>query len=234
MKLSLHALPGTTRGIYTTQSNGSNSLPTRFLFLHPRCAVGFAQLEAGTGGLIYSDILRSAEESLHAVQTKTGVQPPAYSGHNFGFSFDVAVEETLKLRGWDYARLLKEMEDHGWYCHRRDGAHGYRQSESWHFNFFGVDFGKYIGRAVTGGWAAPLEALIQDTYGPQFLLSDSDVQAGLKKLGMYAGDVDGILGPLSHQGVAAFQRAWKLPESGIADGPTQRALAFVAAEREVV
>lgn len=234
MKLELKAVPSTTRGIYNTRA-GPNTLPERFRYLWPAAAVGFGALETGTGGLVYSDMLRSAEESLHAMQTKSGVQPPGFSGHNFGFSFDCAVEETLKRHTWDYARLLAELEKYGWYCHRRDGARGYRQSESWHFNFFGPDFGKYVGRALgPGGWAAPLEGLIQDVYGSAFVLGDAGVQASLKKLGMYAGDVDGLVGPLTRQGVAAFQRAWLLKETGDADAKTQRVLAFVAAERVIV
>lgn len=230
MKLQLHALPGTTKGIYTTQSNGPNSLPTRFLFLHPKTAVGFAQLEAGTGGLVYSDILRSAEESLAAMQQKSGVQPPGYSGHNFGFSFDCAVDATLRLRGWTYSQLLDQLEGYGWYCHRRDGQGG---PESWHFNFFGSDSPKYLALA-TKSWSAPLEQLIEDTYGPQFLLSIADAQTALKKLGMLAGDVDGIIGPHTEAAVGAFQRAWLLPDTSDLDPRTMRVLAFVAADREVV
>lgn len=232
MKLRLHALPPTTRGIYTTRA-GPNTLPERFRYLHPQAAVGFAQLEAGTGGLIYTDILRSAEESLHAAQTKTGVQPPGYSGHNFGFSFDCDIEGTMRAHGWDYARLLRELEGYGWYCHRRDGAAGWKRSEMWHYNYFGADAPKYLALERTKGWGAPLEQLVVDIYGKDFELDDVGVQINLKKLGMYAGDIDGLIGPLSLQAVWAFQRAWLVP-GRILDARTKRVLAFVAAEREVV
>lgn len=228
MKILLERLAPTTRGIYNTKA-GPDTLPERFRFLWPTAAEGFRALEAETGGLIYSDILRSAEESLHALQTKTGVQPPSYSGHNFGFSVDVAVDETLRLRKWTYEELLEVMAAHGWHCHRRDGKRG---SEAWHFNFFGDAAPVYLG--VIGGWSAPLEKLIQEVYGPGFLLTNEEVQVGLRKLSMYFGDIDGILGPRTKQGLMAFQRAWRLPASGVADPRTKRVLAFVAADREIV
>lgn len=232
MKLELKALAPTTRGIYNTRA-GPGTLPERFRYLWPPAADAFGLLELDTGGLVYSDILRSAEESLAAMQRKAGVQPPGFSGHNFGFSVDVAVDETMKLRSWDYERLSKELEAHGWYCHRRDGVRGYGKSESWHFNYLGPGGGKYLVLARPGAWAAPLEARVQDVYGTALRLTDAELQACLKKLGMYAGDVDGMVGPLSKQAIGAFQRAWRLPE-GPADDRTRRVLAFVAAERVIV
>ena len=232
MKLTLTPLAPTTRGIYNTDV-GPNSLPRRFRLLHPRAAEGFVALEKDTGGLIYTDILRSAEESLHAMQAKSGVQAPGFSGHNFGFSFDVAVEQTMQAHGWSYVELLSKLKMHGWHCHRRDGEAGYKLSEMWHFNFFGSDAPKYLGYSKLG-WTAPLEHLLQDTYGADFALDAAGVQTCLAKLHMYAGPIDGLLGPLSSQGIKAFQRAWLLTVNGEADAHTQRVLAFVAAEREIV
>lgn len=234
MQLVLTPLAGTTRGIYTTQSNGPHSLPTRFLFLHPSAAQLFNELEAATGGLVYSDILRSAEESLAAMQQKSGVQPPGYSGHNFGFSFDCAVVETMALRSWSYTQLLETLAAHGWYCHRRDGQQG---GEAWHFNAFGTRAPDYLAHADAErpvSWAAPLEAMIQDVYGAAFKLQPVEVQMALRKLGLLAGPADGIIGPHSEAAIACFQRAWKLPDTGDADERTQRVLAFVAADRQVV
>lgn len=237
MKLKLKALGATTRGIYNTRA-GPNTLPERFRYLHPEAASAFEAMEAATGGLIYSDILRSAEGSFQAMQAKTGVQPPGFSAHNFGFAVDVAVEETLKLYEWDYGRLLVEMEAHGWHCHRRDGARGYRQFEYWHFNHLGDRAQDYFKQTRLDGtsWAGAAELRIQSVYGPDFELTDLQVQEALKKLHMYSGDLDGIIGPHSRQAIAAFQRAWHIRATVIgAAGPrTRRVLAFVAAEREIV
>jgi hypothetical protein len=235
MELFLSKIPGTTKGIYNTQSNGQHSLPERFLYLWPDAASSFEDMEKATGGFVYSDMLRSAEESLEACRTKRGVQPPAYSGHNFGFSFDVAVDETLTLRGYTYTQLLDVLAQHGWFCHRRDGAAGYGQSESWHFNHFGDEAEKYLSKATpTSDWAAPLEALIETTYGDQLALDLVGVQEALASLKMYRAEVDGIMGPLTEQAIGVFQRAWRCPETGIADGRTQRTLAFVTSTHKIV
>lgn len=233
MKLKLKRLERKTRGIYRTEA-GPDTLPERFLFLWPEAAESFARMERETGGLVYSDIFRSPRGSLEAVTAKRGAQPPSYSAHNFGLAFDVAVEETLRLRHWTYDLLLAKLEVYGWLCFRRDGAEGYRKSESWHFTFFGDAPAKYLGLAVTEGWTAPVERRIQDLYGDGFRLADVEVQEGLARLGLYRGRVDGVLGPKSRVAVLAFQRAWKLAESGDADARTRRVLAIVAAEHEVV
>lgn len=228
MKLRLKRLSAATRGIYNTKA-GPNTLPERFRLLHPEAAYAFVALEQDTGGLVYSDILRSADESLEALRTKAGVQPPGFSGHNFGFSVDIAVDATLKLRGWTYAQLLERAAQFDWFCHRRDGAVGAGQSESWHFNYLPD---RELLALAARNWAAPLEALIIARYGNDFLLDARAVQAALAKLRLYTGDVDGLTGPLTMQGLGAFRRAWLLDKAP-ADR-IYRTLAFVAADREVI
>jgi hypothetical protein len=231
MKLRLRALPATVRGIYATRA-GPNTLPERFRRLAPDAADALLRLEAATGGLIYTDMLRSAEESLAARKRKVGVAAPGWSGHNWGFSVDVAVEETLKLRFWKYADLLEAMRVHGWHCHRRDGAVGYRQMESWHFNYFGDDAAKWLAHAHES-WSAPVEHLIEAVYGP-FQLTVREAQAALAKLRMYSGDVDGLLGPITRESILAFQRAWLLIPHGVLDARTERTLLLVAADIELL
>lgn len=232
MKLRLKALPATLRGIYTTRA-GPNTLPDRFRRLEPDAADALLALEQDTGGLIYTDVFRTAEESLAARKRKVGVAAPGWSGHNYGFSVDVAVEETLQLRGWKYADLLAAMEAHGYHGHRRDGVTGYRQMECWHFNYFGSRAAAFLQHAGES-WSAPVEHLIEDTYGEVLKLDVRKAQAALAKLRMYSGDVDGVAGPITRQSVMAFQRAWLLVPHGELDARTQRVLALVAAEIELL
>lgn len=233
MQLMFKALPSSTKGIYNTAA-GPNSLPERFRKLWPNAADSFALLEQKTGGLIYSDIRRSAIESLEAMRTKAGVQRPGWSGHNYGLSVDVAVDYTLRLRGWAYADLLQAMGSFGWYCHRRDQSRG---AEDWHFNYLGLDGTIYLAavdstRALT--WSRAIEVRLAQIYGKSFLLNLADAQYALKTLHLYTGDVDGLNGPLTLQAVRAFQRAWLLSETGTLDTDTQRTLAFVTAAETIL
>lgn len=212
----------------------------------PEAADALVLMEQETGGLVYSDILRSAEGSLAAMQSKRGVQPPGFSGHNFGFSFDIAVDNylapgmpkgtallpgTLTMRGWSYDELIATLAGYGFYCHRRDGKRG---AEDWHWNFLGGELGERgLSASRKSGWSAAVETVIFGTYGSAFALDDLGVQAALKTLGFYRGEVDGIVGPQTRAAVGAFQRAWKVGEGPI-DARTKRVLAFVAAEHEIV
>lgn len=228
MKLILRALSPDTRGIYTIRGQ-QNRLPDRMLRLAPDAAASFLKLEDETGGLVYSDIWRSAESSLTASAEKRGVQPPAFSAHNYGIAFDVAIDSTLHLTGWSYSRLLRTLAQHGWYCHRRDGRYDF---EGWHFNFFADRADRYLALVEPlkpKSWARAAEQAIRDRYDPEFELTPTQIQGALQKLGLYHGAIDGLIGPLTRAGLRAFQRAWNLPENE-ADERTQRTLAFVAAD----
>lgn len=229
MELLLTELPETLRH-YT-----SKPVPRWMRVMHPEAAASLIQLEKDTGGLSYTDIWRSAEVSLRARKVKQGVQPPGFSGHNFGFSVDLDLDGTMKLRKWTYEQIVAVMENHGWYCHRRDGKTG--KSEWWHFNYFGPHPEKYLKvidpkRAST--WAAGVEKRIVDTYGEALQLKPTAVQWELKKLKMYHGGIDGDLGPLSVEAIKAFQRAWGLKPDGVPGPKTQRTLAFITAEKKIV
>lgn len=225
MELILKELPE------SLQHYTGKSIPKWMRMLHPEAADSVLQLEKDSGGLVYNDVWRSAEVSLWAMKQKSGVMPPSFSGHNFGLSIDFAVEHTLKKLNWTYAQFLKFLEDRRWFCHRRDAALG---SESWHFNFLpnGLPVGTLdVKKPAT--WALPVEQRMLLLYSEQLLLTPSQVQAGLKQLKMYSGDVDGILGPISSSAISVFQRAWGLPVTGEPNKTTQRTLAFVTATKKI-
>lgn len=231
MIIQVTALPEVTKGIYTIHGV-PGQMPARALFLHPRAAASFGIMEK-TIPLVYSDIFRSAEASLVAVSTKAGTQPPGYSAHNYGLAVDVAVDAVLMQYGWTYSRLVEELAQFGWYCHRRDGRRG---AEDWHFNYLGPSSDTYLSRVdvlTPETWAYAVEARIREFYGEEFTLSNREVQMALMKLRLYKGSVDGIFGPLTLEAAHAFQRAWKL-HVGEIDARTVRTLAYVACERMIV
>jgi hypothetical protein len=227
--LTLQLHPVKLRGIYGLSRD---QLPARAAFLHPEAAASVDVLERDTGGLIYSDVLRSADASLAAVVSGRGAQPPGYSGHNFGVSVDLDVDRVLREKRWKYDRLLQVMELHGWYCYCRDGKRG---EEDWHFNYYGPRAPDILSKLTTARvtWARGAEHAIEAFYPlASFVLKPTEIQTLLKKLSFYSGAVDGQFGPLTNQAVAAFCRAWELPNT--TDLRFQRTLGFVGAERAVV
>jgi N-acetylmuramoyl-L-alanine amidase len=82
-------------------------------------------------------------------------------------------------------------------------------------------------------WAWPVESRIVELYGEAFKLTDLEVQQELAALRFYTGDLDGALGPLAREAIGAFQRAWGLPDDGVAGPRTRRVLAVITAEVEL-
>lgn len=206
-------------------------MPTRALFAEPNVGRATVLLEQETGGLVYTDFFRTADAQLAAHEGKRGTQKVGYSGHGYGYSFDLEVDATLFRHAWNYDFLIRYLEDRGWHCHRRDGQRG---MEDWHFNYFGPDAAqRYLMLAdptqpVT--WGRPVEAKIREQYDQDFFLSPTDVQTTLAKLGIYKGEIDSKMGPLTRAAITAFQRAWQLVPDGIPGVMTQRTLAYVAAD----
>lgn len=233
MILELKELPPTIAGPNDNTYKGR--VPGRARFLHPEATDSILQIEADTGGLVYTDVYRSAEASLAAMAVKSGVQPPGYSAHGFGFAVDLDVTSVLKKLSIKYPDLLNLMASYGWFCHRRDGLKD--EMEYWHFNYLGEDKDEFLAKAdpkLRKTWSLPVEYKIHKYYGAQFQLDSAEIQENLKRLRLYNGEVDGLLGPLSKQAVAAFQRTWKLAATGVADDRTKRVLAFVAAEKNII
>ncbi|MFK7944605.1 MAG: peptidoglycan-binding protein [Paracoccaceae bacterium] len=67
--------------------------------------------------------------------------------------------------------------------------------------------------------SAPLLLACQPTGGPTAstqapVMSMTELQAGLKRLGLYKGAVDGISGPKTRAAIRAFERSNRMPETG--------------------
>lgn len=226
LTLALTAIDPETYGTYTIRGV-PNRLPPRALFLHPDAARAFAGIAEWA---VVSDMFRSPESSLHAVATGRGAMPPGYSAHNYGLALDLDLGASQRaarrgLGATSKARLDDFMADAGFYCHRRDHVLGH---EAWHYNFLGVD--AKIAGALTSD---EIEARIVDLYGPQLDPNQAAVQEMLAKLGLYHGEIDGNLGPLSKEGLRAFERAWSINTDHVASIRTRRTLAYVACSRVI-
>lgn len=203
------------------QKDGYHGLvPERALYMHPDAAVALLLVEEDTGGLVYTDILRSPEAIRQAYSTKKGsTQPVGFSYHGYGGCVDVDVEATLAKLGTNYEGLVQIMAARGFYCHRRDGNP--TASESWHFNYLGPDVDALLELTTTdhSTWAAPAEAMIQKWYGPELVLTEVQIATLL---------------PVAHAtDVKDFQRTWNLTVDGVAGPRTQRTLAFVTAQVQI-
>lgn len=214
-------------GIY---GSSGKAFARRMAYLHPSAAEGFLELLDTYGeDLVLSDMFRSATASLNRKYPKgrlprRGVAKPAFSAHNYGLAIDVAVDRTLQNLQVSKSVLDMMLADSGWYCHRRDSKRG---SEDWHYNYLGKIPGLLPKEKRT---SSAIERHIHARYSRAWKLGPHSVQACLRVCGLYDGDLDGKIGPLSTSAIKAFQRAWRLSADGKAGPTTCRVLWYRAAE----
>ena len=213
----------------TKSYNDRGILPERMRRLDAEAAESFRRDLAGN--VVVSDMFRSAEASLWAIENRKGAQPPGWSGHNYGRCIDLDIRATLEHMGLRSKRELDQwMIARGWYCHRRD--HRMRH-EAWHYNYLGKDGGGWLSdedRRTNAG----LQRLLASKYGAAWELTVVETQRALAQLRFYSGAIDGDFGPISQAACKAFQRGWGLSPDGVPGPLTQRTLAYVTAERIAV
>lgn len=183
-------------GIKTKLGRGDNKkakkMPARVSWLEPDAADSFMAMQIASHFLMqFTDIYRRVQFQIDARIKAKGskkyrlLAPPTKSGHNFGWSFDLAVKETLLAfrasgipeliaAGQNRASLGEWMKQFGWTGIR---------SESWHFNFLGEH------RSTV----AKIDAL----YGDKLSLTDHELQMCLNDLlgrSIKPLTVDGIIG----------------------------------------
>ena len=227
LTISLKRLPSVL-GIY---GPNKDQFPARMSMLHPSAAAAFEAVQGLIGQkLRCSDMYRTPAESLAAMQTKRGVQPPGFSAHNFGFAIDIDTDAMLTALKVTKPVLDTTMQSKGWYCHRKDGKRG---MEDWHYNFLGDDPTRWLASASATSTAGAVEAKITTVYGAAFKPDAAGAQAMLKKLGHYTGAIDGAFGPASRAALKSFQTAVKMAATGEWDIRTLRTLAVSAATLDV-
>lgn len=215
-------------GIYRVDGQPAR-MPERARYLHPGAAADYLAL-VRRGRVVVSDMFRTAESSLAAVKAGRGAQRPGYSAHNLGLAIDVDIRPTMKGLGTHTkAELDAVMEEHGFFCHRRDHQLGH---EAWHYTWLGR--GAVISPKVRT-IVNYTEAQIVAIAGAAALApDDAECQRALARLRLYSGAIDGKIGKLSKAAIGAFQRAWDLPATEALTARTRRTLALVAAERKIV
>lgn len=231
LTLSLVRIPNVL-GIYGASKD---QFPARMSLMHPEAAAGFAALQKVLGMRVrVSDMFRTAEQSMQAMQEKSGVMPPGFSLHNYAIAIDIDTDFMLTQTKLTKPALDVLFRDSGWYCHRRDGKRG---MEDWHYNFLGSDGPKLVAAAEAIGaktnTSTAAEAKIRAIYGDLLKLDPKEVQECLAHLKLYGGEIDGLIGPRTQQAIMAFQRAWKLQPTGQMDERTERTLAYVSASLSV-
>lgn len=228
--LDLVQLPADkVRGVYTI-GGVPGRMPARALYLHPLCAPRFLAMTPGV--ITVSDMFRSAESSLAAVKSGRGAQPPGFSAHNFGLAIDIDVRKAMRALGMNGGKggLDNWMRHWGFWCYRLDAKITDLHGESHHYHALSFDQPE-SGERTT---AAAIQRRITSLYGHTWRDIDPTVaQAQLARLGLYRGDLDGNLGPISKAAVRVFRRGWGLGDSDKIDAKTFRTLVYVAAGRRV-
>lgn len=225
--------PKRVRGTYNTKANGPNSMRPDMLFLHPAAAASYADIAAW---FVCSDMFRSPESSLDAVESGRGALLPGYSRHGFGLAVDADIDASLvrlgvhlKLgRDATKAEMDREMERAGFYCHRRDHL---RKKEAYHFNWLGKGTEIAPQFRTTYGYG---EAQLVRMY--DLTPEDDACQAMLRELHrrdpktyLDPGPVDNDPGPRTGAAVKVFQLKWHLRANGVLDHRTGRTLSLVSA-----
>ena len=182
----------------------------------------FERVCGAVPGLVLTDMLRSPASSLQARAEKRGVALPGHSGHNFGVSIDVAIEQTLEASKTTWATFVARMIGAGATPYRANLKPG--SGESWHFNLLDLP-----AQGLPWGTAgADVEAWITGTYGDAlYNCSWEDAQRALAHLRLYPSAlVDGVPGPRTGSALEVFRRTAKLTGaqrgSGLSLSPTER------------
>lgn len=245
MKLTLQELGSTVVLAAADYDNDSNDkFDTIARSARRLCPEAAASYKSDLAGVIrVTDMWRNAASGLRAILDKGG-RSPGYSGHNYGRSIDISVSDesktapgAMQVLGFSAKYQLDDwMHKRGWSCWRLDGK---RIREEWHYDFLrpspikGDDSGDDA-----------LQRQLVALYGPMFKLKQKDecpfgqdeVQIALAKLGLYHGAIDNDHGRMTREALLAFQRHWMpfFQPTGVAGAPTQRVLAFVTAELEIL
>jgi hypothetical protein len=192
--------------------NKTGWLPKRMSWMEPGAADDFERMSRTCEDRIeYLSIYRNTRTQIQAQRGAPGFKkrlyaPPTKSGHQFGFSLDIAIDTTLEnfrksgnseLRsaGRDLQSLQRWLKRFGFTPIKK---------ERWHFNHLGVH--------------ETTVKKIDAVYGEQLHLDNEDVQRAMNKLLAKKLseplEIDGILGVESHKAALAVDEMLGLDDGG--------------------
>lgn len=205
-------------------------LPKAMSWLEPEAAVSFRRMVGDSGGLIrFTDVYRSVVYQIQCIQRAPKEKrrlyaPPTKSGHNFGMSVDVALEETLdnfkKSGDSELVVAARNMDS----FRRWMLVYGFTpiKNESWHFDYLGkYDTCVQKIEAVYGKALRPDNAAVQVALNT---LVGKSLPAPLK--------VDGVLGLKSSEAAKIADKVLGTEDNGSIGAWFRRVLAGSAATIE--
>jgi len=175
-------------------------LPQRMALLNDSVCDSFIEMNnACEERIVYTDAYRSVQSQIKLIGSSDKTKrrlfaTPTKSGHNFGFSLDVAVSESLSnLRNSSKKSLVEAgqsrdamaafMLEFGW-----SGI----SKEEWHFN---------------GPGCRNVSKKIDEVYGAFFLLSAKEMQSSLNELNGCNLTIDGVIGPKTKEQIIAAKKS---------------------------
>lgn len=126
------------QGVFSDIYGDPTKLINRMLWVNSQVyhVIDMIKQSSFHGDIVISDSYRKPTESYLARKKKgPSVAPCGLSGHNYGISIDIAVEETLRKMSCSYPQMITEFQ--------RMGLFGIK-SENWHFNLMFSDASQYF------------------------------------------------------------------------------------------
>jgi hypothetical protein len=221
--ITLHLVQARVKAWSGYTANRTGFLPARMSWFEPEVARSLEEMqEAAEWRFEFTDGYRSAQYQLEAIKKASKTKrrlyaPPTKSGHNFGWSVDVSVDNTLKnlsksskpelqVAGQSRDSMARFMARFGW-----TGIRG----ERWHFN-------NLRGHRST---AARINAI----HASKFIYDDQDLQRMLNTWMGSKLEIDGDVGPKTRAVVKKAQRKLAVVKgveiTGNPDAWTRRLLA---------
>lgn len=202
----------------------------RYKYLAQDAARALRQMQKEINGISYTDMWRDPITQLEKNRLHPELPALGYDGHSYGMTISIDIHSIDRQVGYDRALLV--FKKHGWHCHRRDGQIGNLCEQ---FHFFGEFAERYLVKASFDPetWNRPVEEYIYSKYGMEFQKDLRTAQTFLAKAGLYRGEASGSLDAYTREALMAFQRTWRLPETGQADAALCRVLTLVTCQVEL-
>lgn len=221
--ITLHLVQAKVKAWSGYTANRTGFLPSRMSWFEPEVAAALEEMqEAAEWRFEFTDGYRSPEYQLEAIRKASKTKrrlyaPPTKSGHNFGWSIDVAVDETMKnlsMSSKPELVVAGQSRDSMARFMSRFGFTGIR-GERWHFNHL-------------RGYASTTKR-INALFGSKFNYDNADLQRMLNQWMGSQLKIDGDVGQKTRAVIKKAQRRLEIVKgvevTGNPDEWTKRLLA---------